>query len=85
MAQLHYVMDQYYPQSDGSRGFRREVLRIEALDEGEALAEARRVDEWKKTSFYQVRSIKNSARSGDRLIFSSRLDSPDDQSVTPES
>lgn len=72
MAHSHYVMDSYFPDGGGSDRFRREALRLVASDDAEAMAEGRRIDQWKKSSFYQIRSIVTSARSGDKVIYSSR-------------
>lgn len=74
MAHSHYVMDSYFPDERGRDGLRREVMRIVADDDAEALAEAERLDGWKQSSFYEIRSIKNSARSGDKVIFTSRIE-----------
>jgi hypothetical protein len=71
MAHSHYVMDLYYPDGGDPDRFRREVLRIEADNDEAAIEEGRRADQWRKTSYYRIRSITNSARSGDKLIFSS--------------
>jgi hypothetical protein len=72
MSHSHYVMDFYFAEARRPGGFRREVLRVVAIDDAEAVAEGRRIDEWKKSSYYQIRSIVTSARSGDKLIYSSR-------------
>ena len=74
MAHSHYVMDSFY--SDGSAKPRREVMRIFADSDAEALIEAKRLDGWKQTSFYEVRSINSSARSGVKVIFTSRIEEP---------
>ncbi len=65
-------MDSYFADERERDGLRREVMRIVADDDAEALAEAERLDSWKNSSFYEVRAIKNSVRSGDKVIFSSR-------------
>lgn len=80
----HYVMDLYFAADDGSSKLRREALRIVADDDAAAIAEAQRIDQWKKTASFQVRSIRNSARSGDKVIYSSapaddETDAPTDQ------
>ncbi|MEO8757115.1 MAG: hypothetical protein ABI398_05105 [Devosia sp.] len=72
MAHSHYVMDLYFPDDGGPEGFRREALRIEAADDDEALAECKRIDSWKRPSFYEVRSIRATTRSSDKIIYSSR-------------
>lgn len=78
MARSHYVMDLFYSATERSKPTRRDALRIDAPDDESALAEAKRIDSWRKTAFYQVRAIHNSARTGDKLIFSSEaVDAPD--------
>lgn len=73
MARSHYVMDLFYSAPERSKPTRRDALRIDAPDDESALAEAKRIDSWRKTAFYQIRAIHNSARSGDKLIFSSEV------------
>ena len=80
MAHSHYVMDLFYPLAEGSDKFRREVLRIEAPDDVAAAAEGKRIDGWRQPAYFNIRAILTSARSGDRLIFTSRVEdttSPD--------
>jgi hypothetical protein len=74
VAHSHYVMDSYF--SGGSASPRREVMRIVADNDTSALVEAKRLDSWKQSSFYEVRSINSSARSGDKVIFTSRVEEP---------
>ena len=74
MAHSHYVMDLYYRESDGSDRYNREVLRIDAADDEAAAVEGQRIDAWRKTGYYTVRAITTSARSGDRVIYTSRVD-----------
>lgn len=76
MARSHYVMDLFYPATDGSDRLRREVLRIESENDEAALAEGQRIDGWRKTEFYQIRAIHNSSRAGDKVIFSSQVEEP---------
>jgi hypothetical protein len=64
----HYVVDLYYPDTKRPDQFRREVLRIDALDDREAIAEGLRVSDWREPSHYRVRAIKTSARSGDIIL-----------------
>ncbi len=71
MAHSHYVIDLFYREAEGSDRFRREVLRIEAADDAEAVAEAVRVDTWRNTDYYAVRAINGSARSADRVVHTS--------------
>lgn len=76
MARSHYVMDLFYPARPGAKPTRHDALRIDAEDDEAALAEARRIDAWRKTEFYQIRAIHNSVRTGDKLIFSSAVEAP---------
>jgi hypothetical protein len=69
-------MDSYYPDDNARDGLRREVMRIVADDDEAAITEAKRLDSWKQSSFYEIRAIKNSARSGDKVIFSTRVEEP---------
>jgi hypothetical protein len=79
------VIDLYYADPGARDGFRREVLRIDVADDDEAIAEAKRVDQWRKTDFFEIRAIRNSVRSGDKLIFSTRSAVSEDTTpaVTP--
>ena len=72
MAHVHYVMDLYFSEDDSGERFRREVLRIHAESEADAVAEAERVNGWRNSSHYRVRAIKTSARSGDVVVFDSQ-------------
>jgi len=71
MSHSHYVMDLYFPEDNGSGRLRREVLRIVARSDEEALGECRRVDSWKKCHHYDLRAITGTARSADRVMYSS--------------
>ena len=71
MAHSHYVMDLYYPPIGRSSTPRHEALRIVADDDEAAVVEAKRIDQWRKPDTFGVRAIRTSARSGDRLIYSS--------------
>ncbi len=71
MAHSHYVMDLFFPDDRKPDGLHREVMRIVADDDAAAVAEGARIDQWRQSSFYRIRAITNSARSGDKLIFSS--------------
>ena len=85
MAHSHYVVDLFYREAEGSDRFRREVLRIEAANDDEATTEAARLDSWRKTDYYLVRAINGSARSADRVVFTSKIaDAPSDESATIE-
>jgi hypothetical protein len=74
MAHSHYVMDLNYRDARNPERFTREVLRIDAKDDAEAEVEGRRIDSWRNTDFFLVRSIQKSAKSGERLIFDSRTE-----------
>jgi hypothetical protein len=67
-------MDLYYPDQARADGLSREVLRIDAHNDETAMAEARRVDQWRTPAFYYLRAIRSAVRSGDRVIFDSRSD-----------
>jgi hypothetical protein len=71
MAHVHYVMDLYFPQNDRTDQFRRDVLRIHAESDAEAVAEAHRVNGWRNSSHYRIRSIRTASRSGDVVVFDS--------------
>lgn len=81
MAHSHYVMDLYYPEREGSDRYTREVLRIDAADDEAAEAEGKRIDAWRKSGYFIVRAIKGSARSDDRVIYSSRVEAPADDTA----
>jgi hypothetical protein len=66
MAHSHYVMDLYY--DDGARDLRREVLRITAHDDDEAIGEAARIFGWRNPVKYEVRAITKGARTGHRVV-----------------
>ena len=65
-------MDTYFPERPGSDRFKREAMRIIADDDAGAVAEGKRIDSWKKSSFFEIRAISTSSRTGDRPIFSTR-------------
>ncbi len=72
MAHSHYVMDLCY--DDGNpEALRREVLRITAADDDEAIAEASRISSWRHPARYDVRAIAKAARSNHRVVFASEL------------
>jgi hypothetical protein len=84
MAHSHYVMDCYFPVVAAPGRFRREALRLDAADDAAAVAEAERIDAWKGTNFYELRSITSSSRSGDKLIYSSRQNNAEsDEELVP--
>ena len=68
MAQSHYVLDLYYAGDDDTDVLRREVMRIEARDDAEAVEEGSRISGWRHPVRFDVRAITNSARTGDRLV-----------------
>jgi hypothetical protein len=72
MAHSHYVMDLYFRQ-EGAKpdAMHREVMRIVAADDAEAVEEATRISGWREPTRYDVRAITNSVRSGDRLVHAS--------------
>ena len=84
MARSHYVMDLFYPVSEGSDRLRRDVLRIEAENDEAAIAEGQRIDSWRKTQFYNTRAIHNSSRNGDKLIFTTQVEEPPQSDAVAE-
>lgn len=72
MAHLHYVIDFYFAANGDT--LRREVLRIAASGDAEAIDEANRINGWRCAVRYDVRAIKKSARAGHRLVHSSDRD-----------
>ena len=71
MSHSHYVMDLYFPEDNQTGGLRREVLRIVARSDEQALAECWRVDSWKRSHHYDIRAITGADRSADKVIYSS--------------
>ena len=70
MAHSHYVMDLYH--NDGNpAALRREVLRITAADDIEAMSEASRINDWRQPVRYEVRAIAKAARANHRLVHAS--------------
>ncbi len=84
MTHSHYVMDLYFPDERRPEGLRRDVMRIFAENDAEAVAEAERINGWKQPAHYDIRSIRNSARSGDKLIFTSRISPPRPLNLPPD-
>lgn len=74
MAHSHYVMDLHYRDPRNLDRFTREVLRIDAQDDAGAETEGRRIDGWRKTDYFLIRSIQKSTKSGERIIFDSRTE-----------
>lgn len=69
MAHSHYVLDLYYPgDGDTTDLLRREVMRIDARDDAQAVEEGTRISGWRHPVRFDVRAITNSARTGDRLV-----------------
>lgn len=70
MSHSHYVMDLYY--ADGKAGaVRREVLRIAAGSDSDAMNEASRINGWRQPDRYEVRAITKAARANHRLVYAS--------------
>jgi hypothetical protein len=84
MAHSHYVMDLY--QDDGNSDvLRREVLRIDAADDAEAISEADRINSWRLPVRYGVRAIAKSSRTNHRLVHASVIAEPTTTvSIQPE-
>ncbi len=81
MAHSHYVMDLYFPDGGPSNRPRREALRIVADNDEAAVLEGQRIESWRKPASFQIRSIRSSSRTGDKLIYSSPA--PADANVEP--
>lgn len=73
VGKVHYVMDLFYPDSTARDGLRREVQRIDAPDDDAAIVKAKRMDRWRASSFFRVRAIRTSVRSGDLVVYDSQL------------
>lgn len=74
MAHSHYVLDLYFRADERTDRLTREVLRIDAKDDAEALAEGLRVHGWKRTHHYDVRAIQTASRTGHKVIYSSPVE-----------
>ena len=70
MAHSHYVMDLYHDDGNPS-ALRREVLRIIASDDAQAISEANRISGWRQPVRYEVRAIAKAARANHRLVHAS--------------
>jgi hypothetical protein len=70
MAHSHYVLDMYYANDGDIEPLRREVMRIEAHDDAEAIEEATRISGWRHPIRFDVRAISSLTRTGDRLVHS---------------
>ena len=81
MAHSHYVMDLYFPIDGKADGFDREVLRITAANDAEAIEEADRIGGWRHPARYDVRAITKSARTGHRVVHSSVAEPAQDASA----
>lgn len=68
MAHSHYVLDLYYAGDRKTDALRREVMRIEAHDDAQAIEEGTRISGWRHPIRFDVRAISNSARTGNRLV-----------------
>ncbi|MET4295441.1 hypothetical protein ABIB06_005975 [Bradyrhizobium sp. LB8.2] len=64
----HFMMDCYFPDVTKPDGVVCEPLPIKALNDDEAVAEAKRIAIWKKPLRFDVRVV---SRAGDRIIFQS--------------
>lgn len=64
----HFMMDCYFPDVRKPGGLACDSLPIKALNEGDAIAEAKRIAIWKKPVRFDVRSVSNG---GDKMIFAS--------------
>lgn len=64
----HFMMDCYFPDVTKPDGVTRDSVPIKALDEHEAIEEAKRVAIWKKPVRFDVRIV---SRAGDQVIFNS--------------
>lgn len=84
MPHSHYVMDLYYLEDAAKDRYRREVLRIEAVDDADATAEGKRIDSWRQTGYYTIRAILTSSRNNDRVVFSSRAEEAAELDKAPE-
>ncbi|MEP7241283.1 MAG: hypothetical protein ABI697_10400, partial [Devosia sp.] len=62
-------MDLYFQDAARSDRLRHEALRIVADDDDAAVAEAKRIDSWKRPYSLQVRLIRSSTRSGDKVVY----------------
>ena len=85
MAHSHYVMDLYYRQ-EGAKpdALHREVMRIVAADDAEAIEEAGRISSWRMPARYDVRAIVKSARTGHRLVHASATEpAPEAEQIVP--
>lgn len=82
MARAHYVLDLFFVMNDRSNDLRREVVRIAAKDDAEALAEGVRISGWKKAERFDIRSIRTSARADDRMV---HVSSPSATSIAARS
>ena len=83
MTRSHYVLDLYLETGRTLDRFRREVVRLTAANDEEAITEGHRVNAWRKGEFFQIRLIKSALRTADRLVYSSRSDLPEDHVSPP--
>lgn len=68
-------MDLYHDDGDPN-ALRREVLRITASDDIEAISEANRISGWRQPVRYEVRAIAKAARANHRLVHASVVVEP---------
>ena len=86
MSHSHYVMDLYFPEGNAD-ALRREVLRITAADDDEAISEASRINGWRQPARYEVRAITKAARANHRVVYASVVaePAPEEDAEPPES
>jgi hypothetical protein len=73
MAHSHYVLDLYYSGDRDTDVLRRDVMRIEARDDAEAIQEGIRVSGWRHPVRFDIRAIGNTARAGNRLVHTATI------------
>jgi hypothetical protein len=80
MVHSHYVLDLYYSGDRDTDLMRRDVMRIEARDDAEAIQEGIRVSGWRHPVRFDIRAISNTARAGNRLVHTATV-APEAQRV----
>ena len=81
MAHSHYVMDLYFSAVGNSDKLRREVLRLDAKDDDDAMAEGQRINGWRNAHHFDLRAIQTSGKVGSRLVYSSAALAPTPEDV----
>ena len=74
-------MDSFYPESADSDRLRKETVRIFADDDPSAVAEGQRIDAWKGSTYYRIRAINSSARTGDKIIYDTKPADADGETI----